>query len=183
DDLPVSGSRAVAVFCSGQDSLFESVALTTPAPPRVVVAKTPFVEPMVVGHDLGQWCLALVDRRSARIFVGAGPSVEAHEQIKDSVPGSIRGDIQHQRSVEAEAEAHFRNVSEALLREFEQRHYKILVLGGPVPDVDGLMNVLHNDLRPALWDGRVELDVAVATEAQVLEAMTWVLSAEEESGG
>jgi peptide chain release factor subunit 1 len=184
DDVPVSGSRAVAVFCSGQDSLFETVALTTPATARVVVAKTPFVEPMVVGHDLGEWCLALVDRRSARIFVGAGKRIGEREQIKDSVPGTIRGDIRHQRSVEAEADAHLRNVSEALLREWEQQRYRTLAVGGPEEDVDRLKQLLHNDLRPALWDGRVELDVAVATEPEVLEAMTWLLAdAEQKAEG
>jgi peptide chain release factor subunit 1 len=181
DDVPVSGSRAVAVFCSGRDSLFESVALTTPAPPRVVVAKTPFVEPMVVGHDLGRWSLALVDRRSARIFVGTGDNVEERQPIKDSVPGSTRGDVQHQRSVEADADAHLRKVSEALLHEWEQRRFQTLAMGGPEQDADRLRDLLPNDLKPALWDGRVELDVAVATEAQVLEAMTWVLSAEQQS--
>ena len=32
-----------------------------------------------------------------------------------------------------------------------------------------------------LWGGRVELDVAVAREVDVLEAMTWVLTAEQQS--
>ncbi len=181
DDVPVSGSRAVAVFCSGQDSLFETVALTTPAAARAVVARTPFVEPMVVGHELGEWCLALVDRRSARIVLGAGRRIEEREQIKDSVPGTIRGDIQHQRSVEAEADAHLRRVSEALLREFEQRHFQTLALGGPEEDVDRLRKLLHNDLRPVLSEGRVELDVAVARETDVLEAMTGLMAAEERS--
>ena len=179
DDVPVSGSRAVAVFCSGQDSLFETVALTTPAAARVVVARTPFVEPMVVGHELGEWCLAVIDRRSARIFVGTGQRIEERDQIKDSVPGTIRGDLHHQRSVEAEADAHLRNVSEALLREFERRRFETLALGGPEQDVDRLRQLLHNDLRPVLSSERVELDVAVAKEVDVLDAIT-ALSAEEQ---
>src|ERR1700759_1662187 len=42
DELPVSGARTVAVFCSGQDDLFEAIPLGAVIAPRVVIAPTPY---------------------------------------------------------------------------------------------------------------------------------------------
>src|SRR5437588_3785717 len=67
---PVSGARALAVFCSSLDDLFEVVPLAEPTSPRVVIAPTPYIEPLVAGPDAGRTAVVLVNRRSARILVG-----------------------------------------------------------------------------------------------------------------
>src|ERR1700749_375672 len=53
DELPVSGARALAVFASSQDGLFETVALAHATPTTVVIASTAYVEPLVAGVDEG----------------------------------------------------------------------------------------------------------------------------------
>src|SRR5581483_9887003 len=44
---PFQGAHALGVFCSGQDDLFEVVQLSRPTPGRVVIGRSPYVEPLV----------------------------------------------------------------------------------------------------------------------------------------
>jgi hypothetical protein len=175
DDLPVSGTRAVAVFCSSRDSLFESVRMSHAAPPRLVIASTPYVEPLVVGHDPGRWSVALVSRRIGRIFAGSADEVRERRDIKDDVHGQHHqggwSQANYERSYEAEAEAHLRNVAAELYRQWQQQPFQRLVLGGTIEDVKRFAGELHNDLRPTLIDERLDVNPETVTPAQVQAAV------------
>jgi hypothetical protein len=175
DDLPVSGARALAVFCSGQDDLFETVRLPRPAPPRVVIARTPYVEPLVVGPDVGRWCVTLVSRHDGRIFDGTEQGVSERRDIGGKLPGEHHN---HERSYDNEADAHLRQVAESLYRDWQRRPFQTLFIGGPVEIADRFVELLHNDLRPALSSSRVDLDVATATETDVGAAVEPLLEQE-----
>jgi hypothetical protein len=179
DDLPVSGARALAVFCSGQDDLFESVALPDPAPPRAVIATTPFVEPLVAGPDEGRTAVALVSRRLGRILVGDPHDLRETEDVADDVHGRhSRGgwsQANYQRSADNEAEQHFRHVAEELYHSWQREPFGRLVLGGPAEDVSAFARDIHNDLRRVLMEGRLDVDVEVASLADVAAALSPVL--------
>src|SRR5437868_6689884 len=70
-DAPYKGARALAVFCSIRDDLFVTVQLTRPVPGRVVIDKTPYVEPMIAAVQQPRWLVVLVNMRAARLLAGS----------------------------------------------------------------------------------------------------------------
>jgi peptide subunit release factor 1 (eRF1) len=175
DDLPVSGVRALAIFCSGQDDLFETVRLPHPAAPRVVIARTPYLEPLAVGLDEGRWSVALVSRHAGRIFDGAEDGVREREDIGGKLPGEHHN---HERSYDNEADAHLRDVAHELYRDWQRHPFQRLFIGGPAEIVERFAQLLHNDLRPALSSSRVDLDVTSASETDVRGAVEPLLERE-----
>jgi peptide chain release factor subunit 1 len=175
DDLPVSGTRAVALFASSGDSLFESVPMSRPAQPRLVIAPTPYVEPLVVGHDPGRWCAALVSRRVGRIFAGSADELSERRDVKDNVHGQHHqggwSQANYERSVEADAEHHMRDVAAELYRQWQQEPFQKLVLGGTIEDVRRFADDLHNDLRPTLVSERLDLNPQTASPVEVQAAV------------
>lgn len=186
DDAPVSGARALAVYCSGRDGLFEAVRLSRPAPPRVVIARTPYVEPLVAGEGGDRWCVTLVGRRSGRIYEGEAPRLAGTDRVADHVHGQHDqggwSQANYERSAEDEAEQHFRHLAEEVYRHWQRRPFTRLVLGGPKPDVDRFAELLHNDLRPALSPARLPLEAQTATVSDVQSAVAELLASEQESG-
>src|SRR5438270_7309526 len=62
DEPPFQGARALGIFCSVPDDLFEVVQIAHPVPGRVVIDRRPFVEPLVSAAGARRWCIALVNR-------------------------------------------------------------------------------------------------------------------------
>jgi hypothetical protein len=182
DEPPVSGARALAVFCSGRDGLFEAVQLPDAAPPKVVVARTPYVEPLVAGHIPDRWCVALVSRRSARLLAGDVPELDEAERVTDNVHRRHNqggwSQANYQRSIDHDAEQHLRHVADELYRAWQREPFARLVLGGPEEDVDRFAELLHNDLRPTLSDVRLAVDVESSSVADVREALGPVFAGE-----
>ncbi len=85
---PFQGSRALAVFCSSRDGLFETVQLREPATARVLIERTPYIEPLVPAMDEPRWCVALVSRRSARLFTGRLGELRERRRLDDDTHGS-----------------------------------------------------------------------------------------------
>jgi peptide chain release factor subunit 1 len=186
DDLPVSGARALAIFCSGQDDLFETVALHEPTPARAVIATTPYVEPLVAGPADERTAVALVSRRLGRILIGDPHDLREAEDVADDVHGQhSRGgwsQANYERSADNEAEQHFRHVAEELYRSWQREPFGRLVLGGPAEDVNRFSEDLHNDLRRSLVDERLDVDVEVASLADVGAALSTVLERSHATG-
>lgn len=178
---PISGARALAVFLSGD--LLEAVPLSHPVPGRIVIARQPYVEPLVVGERRERWCVTLVDRRRGRIFEGDAADLSDGTEIADQVRGKHKqggpSQANYQRSIEHDADQHLRNVAEELYRHWRRRPFTRLVLGGPVEDVDRFGQVLHNDLRRVLTDVRLPLDVEIASVADVRAATERLVESEE----
>lgn len=174
-DAPMSGARALAVFCSGQDQMFETVRLYEPAPARVVIGPEPFLEPLVTSAGESGWCVCLVNRSTARILAGSVPRIWERGQLDDDVRGQHRqgGPSQHsyERSIEVEAERHLHHVSDELLRRWEQERFHTLVLGGPEETVAELRNLLHGEVLPYLAEERLSVDVQHASEEDVRAAL------------
>jgi peptide chain release factor subunit 1 len=175
DELPVAGARALAVFCSSRDDLFETVALDHAVSPRVVIAPTPYVEPLVADAGEERIAVVLISRRSGRILTGEARHLRQSDEIDDNVHGQHRkggwSQANYQRSADNEAEQHLRNVARELHRTWEQEPFSRLILGGPAEDVARFAEDLHNDLRPALMDERLDVDVETASLSDVRSAL------------
>jgi peptide chain release factor subunit 1 len=102
------------------------------------------------------------------------------EDVVDDVRGQhSRGgwsQANYERSVDNEAEQHFRHVAEELYRTWQREPFERLVLGGPAEDVARFSEDLHNDLRRVLVDGRVDVDVEAASLADVAAALSPLLA-------
>jgi hypothetical protein len=175
DDLPVSGARALAIFCSGQDNLFETVALARPTASRVSVGHMAHVEPLVVQGDDEPWCAVLVTSRTGDVYRGEGSRVTARQTITDYVRGHGQGDASGEHTQEQDMEGHLGTLAEAIYRDWQQQSFTTLALSGPVEAVARLEDLLHNDLRPTLAASHLDVDVASATESKVRDAVVGVI--------
>ena len=91
-DLPADGAQGLAVFCSGENELFEVIRLPRPVQSEVVISDSPFIEPLV---DLvsGTWCILLCNRRTARVFRGSSDSIDEVADDRDGPSSwSLHGD-------------------------------------------------------------------------------------------
>ncbi len=171
---PFKGARALAVFCSGRDDLFEVVQMSRPVTGRVEIGRTPYVEPLVVAAGERRWCVVLVSRREARILTGAPDRLTERERMRDHVHGQHDqggwSQANYERSVEQDADAHLRRVIELVSRYWQRERFDCLALGGPQEVVARFQSLLPDELTRCVIAQRVQADVAAATDEQVRTA-------------
>lgn len=161
-DIAGDGTRAVAVYACAPEDLLEVVALRTPVESRVVVERTPFVEPLVAQGDGERWVVLLANRRSARIFRGSGRDVEETDRIEDEVHRQHDqggwSQLNYQRSVEKDVYDHMAHVADVLFDIYKRRGFDRLLVGGPEEIIGDVERHLHNYLRDRIVE-RLHLDV------------------------
>jgi hypothetical protein len=175
DDVPVSGARALAIYCSGQDDLFETVTLARPTASSVSVSRTAHVEPLVVQGDDERWCAVLVTSRTGDVYRGEGQHVTGQQTSTDYVRGHGQGGASGENTQEQDMEGHLRALAAAIHRDWQQEPFTTLALTGPVEAEARLQELLHNDLRPALAASHLDIDVASATDSDVRDAIAVVI--------
>jgi peptide chain release factor subunit 1 len=180
---PFKGARALAVFCASRDGLFEAVQLLRPIEGRVVISRSPYVEPMLAVAEDRHWCVVLVSRRTARVLAGPADRLEEVERVADDVPGQQEqgglSQAHYERSVEQDVDAHLRRVAALLDRRWRRTRFDGLVLGGPHEVVPRLAAVLPEELKALIADRRLDVDVGTATKEQVRQAMTALIQDDE----
>jgi hypothetical protein len=181
DDLPVSGARGLAIFCSGQDDLFETVTLSRRTASDVFIDRTPHVEPLVLEGDDQRWCAVLVTSRTGDVYRGDGSHVAARQTIKDYVRGHGQGDASGEHAQEQDMEGHLGALAEAIYHDWQQEAFTTLALSGPVEAVARLKDLLHNDLRPLLAASHLDVDVSSATESEIRDAVAGVIEAKRQA--
>jgi peptide chain release factor subunit 1 len=173
NDLPSDGAHGLAVFASEPNDLFEALKLPRSVPNRVAIGHSPLVGPLARLARRERWCLALVNRRDARIFRGSPDGLREVEQIHDLVFGQHDqggwSQARYQRGIEKEKDDHLRNTGEALLRHFKREPFERLILGGPREVTTDFEQKLHHYLLERLA-GRIEVDVEHSSPEQVLDA-------------
>lgn len=86
DDLdPTGGTWAVAIFACEPQHLFETVELRRSVPGDVRIGAMPYIEPLVGALPPDDWCVFLVNRRSARILRGTRDRLDERLRISDDV--------------------------------------------------------------------------------------------------
>jgi peptide chain release factor subunit 1 len=173
NELPTDGAHGVAVFASEPADLFEALRLPRSVQNQVAIGHSPVVGPLARLERRERWCVALVNRRDARIFRGSSESLREIEQIHDEVFSQHDqggwSQARYQRGVEKEKDDHLKNTGDALMRHFKQQPFQRLILGGPREVVTAFESKLHQYLQERLG-GRVEVDVEHSNADQVLEA-------------
>ena len=173
-DLPAEGAQALAIFAAESAQLFQVLKLPRPVPSRVAIRRSPLIAPLARLARRERWCVALVNRRDARIFRGSPDGLREIEQIHDLVFGQHDqggwSQARYQRGIEKEKDAHLKHTVEALMKHFKRRPFERLILGGPREVVADFESKLHGYLAERLA-GRIDVDVEHSTPEQVLEAV------------
>lgn len=169
------GARALGVFCSGQDDLFEVIQLPRPTPGRVVIARTPYVEPLVAALGQRRWLVALVNRRAGRVLGGPVDRLEEDANFDEYVHGQHEqggwSQARYERSIEKDAEDHLRRVAEGLNQRWRTERFDRAAVGGPVEIVPRLESHLAAEVRSNLAPGRVEVDLSSANDVEIRRAL------------
>ena len=173
NDLPADGAHALALFVSEQNDLFEALKLPRAVPNQVAIGRSPLVGPLARLARRERWCVALVNRRDARIFRGSPDGLREVEQIHDDVFGQHDqggwSQSRYQRGIEKEKDDHLKNTCDALMRHFKRQPFEKLIVGGPREVVTDFESKLHQYLQERLA-GRIEVDVERSSPDAVLES-------------
>jgi peptide chain release factor subunit 1 len=167
------GVRGVAVFACGPAGLLETVRVSHPLAPKVVIDRTPYLEPVLAGEDGGRWCVLLANRRNARFFLGTPSDLEETDRVKDNVHSQHRqggwSQPRYQRSIEEDVRDHLEHVASVAFDRLKARAFAHLLIGAPQEIVGELEGHLHPYLRERLA-GHVRLDVENASVDDVRRA-------------
>src|SRR4051794_1800186 len=165
-DLAANGTQAVAVYVCGTADLLEVVRLRRPVGSKVVVDRTAFVEPLVMQGIDEAWMVLLANRRAARLFVGAGDSLQETDRIVDDVHSQHDqggwSQLNYQRSVEKEVHDHLVHAADVAFEIYKRRGVDRVLIGGPDELIGDLKAKLHPYLKERIV-GKIQIDVENAT--------------------
>jgi hypothetical protein len=184
NDLPTDGAHALAVFVSEESDLFQVLKLPRAVPNEVAIGRSPLVGPLARVARRERWCVALVNRRDARIFRGSPDGLREVEQIHDDVFGQHDqggwSQARYQRGIEKEKDDHLKNTCDALMRHFKRQPFERLIVGGPREVVTDFESKLHGYLQERLA-GRIEVDVEHSNADEVLDSARPLIEEMEQS--
>jgi hypothetical protein len=172
---PFQGAGALGLFCSGQDDLFEVIQLSRPTPGRVVIGRSPYVEPLVTALQQRRWLVALVSRRAGRVLAGPVDALQEHANFDEYVHGQHDqggwSQARYERSVEKDTDDHLRRVAEGVNHRFREERFHRVALGGPVEVVPRLEAFLSAEVKGCLAPGRIEVDLSSAGDDEIRDAL------------
>src|SRR5918997_5324886 len=161
-DLASDGTHGLAIFACGPVDVLEVIRLPHPIESRAIVDDHACVEPLVRNGTNERWCVLLVNRKTARIFLGTADGLEEVDHIEgDTHRQHDQGgwsQARFQRSVEQEKLNHVHHALDTLFTRFKRRPLDNLVVGAPEELVAEVEERLHPYLRQRLA-GRVGIDV------------------------
>jgi peptide chain release factor subunit 1 len=172
-DTNLDGTHGLAVFACDPAELLEVVRLPRSVPRRVAIDRSPVISPLVGLERRERWCVALVNRRDARVFRGSPEGLREVGSVHDDVHGQHDqggwSQARYQRSVEKEKADHLKHAAEVLFEYFKRRPFERLVVGGPHEVRVDFEGRLHPYLRERVG-GRIDVDVETARPDDVLAA-------------
>jgi peptide chain release factor subunit 1 len=174
-DAPFRGAGALGVFCSGQDDLFQVVQLPRPVPGRVVIGRSPYVEPLVASLQERRWLVALVNRRVGRVLGGPVDRLQERANLYDYVHGQHDqggwSQSRYERSIEKDTDDHLRRVAEGVNQRWRSERFHRVALGGPVEIVPRLEAHLAPEVKANLAPGRVDVDLSSSGDDEIRHAL------------
>src|SRR3954454_15336638 len=172
-DVAANGTRAVAVYACGPEDLLEIVRLRRPIGSKVVVDRTPCIEPLVLQGTDETWMVVLANRRAARLFVGPGEDLQETDRIVDDVHQQHDqggwSQLNYQRSVEKEVHDHLAHTADVAFGLFKGRGVERVLIGAPEELKADLKAKLHPYIRERIA-GKLQTDVENASLDDVREA-------------
>jgi peptide subunit release factor 1 (eRF1) len=173
------GTQGVAIFASGPDRLFRTLALAAPVEDEVALDPELVLAPLVplVGKGDGP-LVAVVNRERGDVYRLRDGSFVQVADLTDEQSGMSRSDqggwsqARYQRSFDELAKKHMKEVAEELNRRVRERAIPVVVVG-PEEIRNEFCEALAQETREALvgWAAAE----AHATPAQVLDAISPLL--------
>ena len=161
-DIAQNGTRAVAVYACQPADLLEVIRLNHPVDFAVVLDRSPYIEPLVAAAGGERWCVLLVNRRNARLFIDDGDRLEETDRVEDDVHSQHDqggwSQARYQRGVEKEKDDHLVHVGDVAFAHYKKGRFERLLISAP----DELVNEVEQKLHPYLRErivGRLHLDV------------------------
>ncbi|MBV9941025.1 MAG: hypothetical protein JO262_02760 [Solirubrobacterales bacterium] len=180
---PFRGAGALGLFCSGQDDLFEVIQLPRPTAGRVVIGRSPYVEPLVAVLQQRRWLVALVNRRAGRVLGGPLDRLEEQANFDEYVHGQHEqggwSQARYERSVEKDTDDHLRRVAEAVNERWRSERFERVALGGPVEIVPRIEAQLAAEVKACVVPKRVEVDLSSAGDRDIRHALAKVVLEDE----
>ncbi len=180
---PFKGAGALGVFCSGQDDLFEVIQLSRPTPGRVVIGRSPYVEPLVSALQQRRWLVALVSRRLGRVLGGSLDQLQEQANFDEWVHGQHDqggwSQSRYERSIEKDTDDHLRRVAEGVNQRFREDRFDRVAMGGPVEIVPRLESHLSAEVKACLAPGRIEVDLSSAGDDEIRHALAQLVLEDE----
>jgi peptide subunit release factor 1 (eRF1) len=163
------GAHGLAVFSDSADGLFEVLRLSEPVEHEPVIGDAPYVAPLTTMAP-EEWCVVLVNRRTARLLCGPPESMEEVALVEDEVHGQHDqggwSQARYQRSVDKDVADHLKHVAEVVFGTLRGRGTAGILIGAPQELAGDFEAVLHPYLRDRL-KGRVNIDVENTTADDV----------------
>ena len=136
------GARGLAIFSSAKADILEAVRLNSAVESLAVVDTVPWLEPLAALASPGDWGIAVVSRRAARLLRGGPGSLTEFAAIEDELHRRHAqggwSQARFQRGIEEQVAVHLRGVADRLLRAHLRRPFQHLVI------------ICSDELRPAL---------------------------------
>src|SRR3954451_7496564 len=146
-DIAANGTRAVAVYACGPEDLLEVVRLRRPVENKVVIDRTPCVEPLVMQGTDERWMVLLTNRRCARLFFGPGDGLEETDRFVDDVHQQHGkggwSQSNYQRSVDKEVSDHLQNAADLAFKLYKTQGADRVLVGVPAELLTELKGKLH----------------------------------------
>jgi len=143
--------RAVAFFSSAPRDAFMPVVLDVPVLAGARFGPRPYLVPLIAALDEHErFCVALVDKESARILTVWMGRIEQRVEFEDEVPGrSAMGNwaqARYARHREYHVHLHMQRVIDELWRLSRRRAFDRLIVGGPEEAMAALRPLLPRSL-------------------------------------
>jgi len=174
----VHGAHGLAIFSCAAASILEIVALPERVDPLVVVDSVPWLEPLAAMVTTEGWGVAVLSRRTARLFRGGRNGLVEFAVVRDDLHRRHAqggwSQARFQRGIEEQVAVHARHVAELLLRAHEHRAFEQLI----VIASDELWPVVEASLRRDLRDRVAEVierDLEHSAIAEIMLAITPVI--------
>ncbi len=179
------GARGLAMFSSAGGSAFEAVPLPSAVEPMAVVDTVPWLEPLAAMFTSGDWGVAVVDRRAARLLRGGPRTLVEFAAVDDErQPGPAKSGwwrVRWRHGIEERDAEHARRLAGRLLRAHRRQAFDHLVVIASRELWPVIEAALHSDLRDRLA-GLVELDLEHAPAREIVHAVAPVVEQVQRDG-
>jgi peptide chain release factor subunit 1 len=156
------GAHGLAIFSCSAAGLFEVLKLSEPVDHQPVISDAPYVAPLSSIGSPENWCVVLVNRRSARLFCGSREALEEVALVEDDVHRQHDqggwSQANYQRSVDKDVQDHLKHVAEVVFLQMKASLPTGVIVGGPQETLNDFESTLHPYLRDRLA-GRIDIDV------------------------
>ena len=178
----VQGAKGIAIFSCAATGALEILPLPEPVEPLAIVDTVPWLEPLAAMTATGDWGVAVIGRRAARLFRGGPDGLVQFAAVEDELhPRHSQGGMSQarfQRGIEQQVAEHVRHAAELLLRAHQRRPFEQLAIVAsdelwPLVEAE-----LHRDLRDRVA-GVIRQDLEHAAMEEIARAVSPVVEVAE----